>query len=137
MNPWQRWLGLFLRVGGVICMTAIVAVFMPRGWIDRCHQALGLGPFPVAPIAEYLARSASLLYAVLGVVLWVLGGGVERSGAAIRGVALGMLLGGPVLLTIDLRSGLPGWWIAMEGPMVVLLGAVILLLQAKSRQGQW
>ena len=69
MNPWARRLGLFLRVGGVICMTALVAVFMPRAWIDWCHQRLGLGPFPVAPVAEYLARSASLLYAALGVVL--------------------------------------------------------------------
>ncbi len=137
MNAWARRLGRFLRVGGVLCMLAVVAVFMPRAWIDWCHRSLGLGPFPVAPIAEYLARSASLLYAALGVALWLLGGNVEKHGRTIRSMALGMVLCGPIFLTIDFRAGLPHWWLAMEGPFVSLLGGVILLLQAKARQSRW
>ena len=38
-----------------------------------CHEAMGLGPFPDAPIVEYLARSVSAYYAMLGGLLHDLG----------------------------------------------------------------
>jgi hypothetical protein len=127
-----RW---FLRIGGVVTGLAIVPVFMPRAWMDLCHQHLGLGPLPEGPIVEYLARSTSLFYALLGVVLWVLSLDVERHSRAIAAVGAGILACGPVLLVIDLRAGMPVWWTVMEGPWVVVIGAVMLLLRAKARTG--
>jgi len=136
MNPWARRLGLVLRAIGAVCMLALVAVFMPRAWIDWCHQRLGLGPFPVAPVAEYLARSESFLYAALGAALWALGGAADRMGRAIRAVGLGMVVAGPIFLLIDFRSGLPWWWMAGEGPWITVMGLVILFLSAKARRGR-
>ena len=69
--------------------------------------------------------------------LWRLGGAVDRAGEAIRGVALAMIVCGPIFLVIDFRSGLPWWWLAGEGPFISLLGGIILLLAAKVRQGRW
>jgi hypothetical protein len=137
MGIWERRLGLFMRVGGVICLLALVAVFMPRSWMAACHQALGLGQLPEGPIVEYLARSLSLFYAVLGLLLWYLGGHVDRQEKIIGWVGAGMIVGGAILITVDSRSGLPTWWLAVEGPLVALIGIVILALKAQARKSRW
>ena len=126
-----RSLTIMMRVTGFMAMLAVVAVFMPRSWILFCHEALSMGPFPEAPVAEYLARSTSLFYTFFGVAMWALSRDVRQASRTIAAVGVGMMASGAVLLSIDLRSGMLGWWIAIEGPFVVFLGAVILALALK------
>ena len=133
MTNAERLLAAFLRVGGTVCALAIVAVFMPREWMALCHERLGLDALPEAPIVEYLARSTSLFYAIFGVVLWLLARDVRRLGGTIAAVGMGIMGCGAILLTIDLRSGLPPWWIGLEGPFVVLIGVVMVALQRRAR----
>ena len=57
----DRLLVFVLRVFAVVDMLAFIAVVMPRAWIVFTHDAAGLGDFPEAPVASYLARSASAL----------------------------------------------------------------------------
>ena len=134
MTRAERLLVAFLRVGGTVCALATVAVFMPREWMAVCHERLGLGAFPDGPIVDYLARSTSMFYAILGVVLWLLSRDVRRFGGSITAVGAVTIAGGAVLLTIDLRSGLPQWWIAVEGPFVIGIGALMLILAVRARR---
>ncbi len=133
MTPSERWLMILLRVVGTAALLAVVAVFMPRDWIDRCHQALGFNPFPDAPVAEYLARSTSWFYVLTGVVQWWLSLDVRRYGRAIVALGVIMLASGMVLLWVDIRVGMPPWWTIGDGPLAVALGAVYLVLQFRSR----
>jgi hypothetical protein len=133
MTNAERLLAAFLRVGGAVCSLAIVAVFMPREWMALCHERLGLGALPEAPVVEYLARSTSLFYAIFGIVLWLLARDVRRLGGTIAAVGMGIMACGAILLMIDLRSGLPPWWIVVEGPYVVLIGVVMVALQRRAR----
>ncbi len=133
MTRSERWLTVLLRVVGTAALLAIVAVFMPRDWIDRAHQALGFGPFPEAPTAEYLARTTSLFYVLAGVVQWWLSLDVRRFGTAIVALGVVMLASGMITLWIDLQAGLPPWWTMMDGPFGVALGTVYLVLQFRSR----
>ena len=127
----QRVLQMLLRAVGGVSALAIVPVFMPRAWMAMCHEWLGLGPLPEGPIVEYLARSTSMFYAIFGGVLLLLSGDVRRHARVIMAVGGATLAGGAMLLVIDLRSGLPAWWVAMEGPFVMLMGLVNLVLAAK------
>ncbi|MFO8013395.1 MAG: hypothetical protein R6X20_08830 [Phycisphaerae bacterium] len=133
MTPSERWLMILLRVVGTAALLAVVAVFMPRDWIDRCHQALGFGPFPDAPVAEYLARSTSWFYVLTGVVQWWLSLDVRRYGRTIVALGVFMLVSGMVLLWVDIRADMPPWWTIMDGPFGVAMGAVYLVLQFRSR----
>ena len=127
----QRVLQMLLRAVGSVSALAIVPVFMPRAWMAMCHEWLGLGPLPEGPIVEYLARSTSMFHAILGGVLLLLSGDVRRHARVIMAVGGATLAGGAMLLVIDLRSGLPGWWIGVEGPFVMAMGLVNLVLAAK------
>lgn len=128
----ERRLRLLLRVSAVVAGSAILAVFMPRAWMDGVHRAMGLGPLPQGPVFEYLARSISALYALNGALYWFMSTDVRRYGPLIRLFAVAYILFGTILLVIDIRLGMPRPWILCEGPIVILLGCVFLFLLART-----
>jgi len=130
--PSERLLRILLRAVGAVCALAVVPVFMPREWIAWWHEVLGFGPLPQGPVFEYLARSTSMFYAVLGAVLWALSLDVRQRARAITGVGVAMILCGMVLLSIDIRAAMPWWWTAGEGPFVVALGVAYLVLSVRA-----
>lgn len=130
----QRASGLvtLLRGLGLVNFAAVVAVVVPRSWLAMCHETLGLGPFPTAPIAGYLARSTSLWFASFGVLLWFVARDPRYYASLIVFLGWAMLIQGLVVIGIDWTEGMPGWWIAIEGPTCVLLGAAMLYLNNAS-----
>lgn len=118
---------LLLLLGATACL-AFIAVFMPTASMEAVNDAIGLGPFPHAPLTEYLTRSLSTLYGFFGVLILYLGLNVRRYLELIAligwiAMALGMLLTG-----IDFQAGMPASWVWTEGPPTVLIGAAILWL---------
>ena len=63
-NQYATWLRWLLAIIGCGLMVATIPLFFPVALMATIHGWLGLGEFPEAPIAIYLARSTSLLYAV-------------------------------------------------------------------------
>ena len=118
-----------LRGLGLVNFAAVAAVIAPQRWLADCHQFLGLGAFPAAPIAGYLARSTSLWFASFGVLLWFVSCDLPRYRRLIAFLGGAMVVQGAVVIGIDWTAGLPAWWIAVEGPTCVLLGTAILHLQ--------
>jgi len=110
-------------------MVAFIAVAMPIAWIETVHQWAGMGSFPDAPVAGYLARSASLMYGLHGMVLFLLATDTVRYRKLIRWIAGMTVLHGGFMLTIDLVEQMPLWWTIVEGPAFSLTGIVILVAQ--------
>lgn len=65
----ERGLTLQLRFVGGLCVLAVFAVFLPQPAMAAIHESAGLGPFPEAPIAAYLACATSALCAFYGGLL--------------------------------------------------------------------
>jgi hypothetical protein len=122
-------LRVILRAFGVMDMLAFIAVAMPMAWMETGHQWVGLGSFPDAPVAGYLARSASLMYGLHGMLLFLLATDTDRYGKLIRWIAGMTVLHGGFMLTIDLVEQMPLWWTIVEGPAFSLTGIVILVAQ--------
>src|SRR5215468_5372863 len=78
MTKSDRALVLLLRIVGVGALFALVAVFMPVSWMAAAHRWLGLGEMPTGPVVEYLARSLSAFYALVGALCLVLTTDLER-----------------------------------------------------------
>ena len=129
----QRQLVWFLRILGVLDMLAVGAVFLPCELMNWIHQQIGLGPMPADPLTGYLARSASMLYAFLGVLVFVMSFDVERYRPLLIVVGRIILLCSVLLFGIGVAESLPAWWLCLEGPSVLVLGGLMLWLLRRSR----
>ena len=118
-----------LRVLGAIDMLAFIAVAMPTDWIRVGHQWSGLGEFPEAPIVGYLARSASALYALHGLLIVYMSFDVRRYWSLIRFLASITVTHGLVMFMIDVAVGMPSWWTIVEGPAFAATGLIVLVAQ--------
>ena len=121
-------LTLLLRLGGTLLGLAAFAVAMPRETMATTNAWLGLGPLPDAPITYYLARSTSAHYALRGALLWLASTDLVRYRSLIVLLGLTNIVFGVVMLVVDATAGMPWWWTAFEGPGIVAIGIVVLLL---------
>jgi hypothetical protein len=132
----SRWLAMWLRLIGVVDLFAVVAVFLPNETLAAIHADLALGSWPEAPIAAYLARSASWMYALCGALFLYLSSDVVRYRSLIRFLSLCGVVTGLVLIGIDWSAGMPGWWTATEGPGCGLLALVTWRLTGEASEAQ-
>jgi hypothetical protein len=124
-------LRLLLRYIGSASLVAVVAVFMPRTWMDATHQWLGMGPLPSGPVVGYLARSLSLFYALMGGLLWLVSMNPQRHRTVLLYLSVVFILFGVIILGVDFNEGLPASWKCVEGPMVIGFGCVMLWLTTR------
>ena len=110
MTKFDKLLILLLRFVGVTALFALVAVFMPVSWMTATHRWLGLGEMPTAPVVEYLARSLSAFYALVGALCLVVAADLERYRPLVRFLGLAFSLMSVVLLGVDLAAGMPWRW---------------------------
>ena len=131
MNAWKIWTGRLLVVSGGFLLLAWVPIFFPVELMQRCHEMLGLGAFPVQPITIYLARSTSLLYFVHGVVTVYVGWHVDRLWPMVRVLGILHLIIGLLMVYVDLSAGMPMFWTLGEGLPITGLGALIVFLSVR------
>src|SRR4051812_41233667 len=119
---------LFRYLLGIGSLFALVPVVMPWSWMAATHRWLGLGEMPTGPIVEYLARSLSAFYALVGALCLAMASDLDRYRPLVRffGVCLALL--GIVFTGVDLAAGMPWWWTALEGPEAVPVGGVVCFL---------
>src|SRR5215472_19339881 len=119
---------LFRYLLGIGSLFALVPVVMPFSWMVATHGWLGLGEMPTGPVVEYLARSLSAFYAIMGTLCLVLATDLERYRPLVRFLGVAFALMSVVLLGVDLAAGMPWWWSASEGPGGVVFGALLFVL---------
>ena len=134
-NP-ERILKLILQITGGIMVMAIVAVFLPLDQMANIHQWLNLEKteFPKTGIVDYLARSLSAFYVLMGMLYIVLARDIRVYAPVVAFVAWANIFFGLVTIWIDVRIKFPLWWTLGEGPFIVLFGVLILWLQRKVRK---
>ena len=132
MNP-ERLLKLILQINGGVMATALIAVFLSHDQMAAIHEWLGLEEekFPKGIIVDYLARSLSAFYAIMGVLYIVLARDVRAHASVITFMAWASICFGAGSIVIGLQLGFPTWWTWGEGPFIILYGAAILWLQRK------
>ena len=128
MKSPERILVWLLRLSGAMTLTALGAVFMPYDWMNLIHQRLGMGELPDIPIVGYLTRSVSALYALHGALLIFVSLDVVRYLPVVRFLGWAGVVMGVLLFGVDRAVGMPVPWTNREGPFVVAISAVILVL---------
>ena len=131
----ERILKIWLRIAGTGPALAIIAVVMPTSWMDYCAGLMELEGLPHVPIFEYLARSLSAFYAMMGGLLWLASFDVRRYAGLVTYLAVGGIVFAPAIFIIDLSVGMPRQWSYHEGPVVLAISVATLVLQALARRG--
>ena len=108
-------------------LSALIPSMMPLTWMQETHRTWD-GRTPSKPIAGYLTRSLSVMYAMHGAVLLFLSLDVRRFLPVVKFVAVLTILFGLGMLALDVLIGMPSFWIACEGPALFLLYCVVLWL---------
>jgi hypothetical protein len=129
----ERALVIVLRIMAAFELAALGAVFLPTRWMAGIHAGLGLGPFPNAPLTEYLTRSLSALYAFHGAVLLFLSFHVRQHLAVVAFWGRLTLAMGAGMLALDFAVGMPLGWTLAEGPSVLIVGSLLVLLSHRLR----
>ena len=127
----EKWLTRLLQITGWLMATAVFAVFLPHDTMGAIHERLGLGAFPEGKIVDYLARSTSAFYAMIGVLYIILARDLRAYAALITFIAWANIAFGILLAVTGLQLGFPLWWTLGEGPLIIVMGFVILWLQRK------
>jgi hypothetical protein len=134
MTAAERTLALFLRVTAAILLLALPAIVLPYAWMDAIHRWLGLGELPDRPMVQYLARSASALYAFLGFVLIFVSRDVRRYLPLVRFLGWAKVIFGVVMLGLDLTVDMPMLWTLVEAPVIVGFGIALLWLARRAME---
>ncbi len=124
----KKLLRLLMRVVGGVMLAAFPAAFMPFDWMVAAHAWLGLGELAEAPLIEYLARSASLLYALLGALFLLVASDLERYTPIARFFGAAFVVLGVAIIGVDVDAGLPLYWTLWEGPPTIAVGLAMILL---------
>jgi hypothetical protein len=126
---------LFRYLLGIGGLFALVPVFMPVSWMAATHHWLGLGEMPSGPIVEYLARSLSAFYALIGALCLMMASDIARYRPLMQFFGVCIALLGIIFTCVDLAAGMPWWWMALEGPGAVPFGAFIYFLARRGHPG--
>ena len=136
MNAAERRLKLLLRVVGIVCLPAIVAVLMPHSWLLRSVQFAEPGA-TVRVLIPYLARLASAYYFLQGGLLLIFASDVRRYAGPIRWVAICWLVAIVAFLIYGVAGFVKGgfgwfiWFVASDVAFGFALAVAILLLQRR------
>ena len=87
-----------------------------------------MGEFPRRPVVDYLARSVAALYGFHGILLFVVATDPVKYRTIVRYLVFMNIAFGVMLLGIDLHAGLPLWWTLAEGPVVIVVGILLGIL---------
>ena len=136
MNRYERMLVWLLRLTAAGTMLAVAPMVMPHAWWDWAHRWMGQGAFPDAPAVDYLTRSVCAFYAMFGGLLWVVSADVRRHERVIRYVAWVGAVFSVFITVVDALLALPWYWTWTEGPLTLVVCAVILILQARTPEGE-
>lgn len=128
-----KWLLLGL---GVLTCLALVAVFLPTSWMEAGAEAAGFGEFPDVLLVQYLARSVSLIYALLGALCVYVALDVGRYLALVRFIGWLVVGLGVGLFGIDRTIGMPAAITWGEGPPTVLIGVAFVWLAGRAAAGR-
>jgi len=125
------WLQRFIFFVALVQGSALLAVVMPREWMDVASGFLRVDPLGDSPLAGYLARLASALYALhgstLGIVAWYL----PQSLCMVKPIGIATIVFGLLMYWIDLGEEMPVYWTVLEGTALVLGGGSFVVIAGR------
>lgn len=117
---------------GGFAASAVVPMLMPTSWMVATNDWLGLDPFPDTPLTQYLTRSLSAVYALLGALVLYLARRLDRYLELVEVMGWLTVLLGVYLTGLDFTVGMPAAWSWGEGPPTIVMGLLFVWLARRA-----
>jgi len=127
----DRTLMWVLRMLAVLLTTAVVPAVMPSAWMEEIPIRLGMGELPRGPMIGYLTHSLSAMYAMHGAIVFFVSLDVHRYLPVVKCLGVLAAMFGVGMIVLDVVVGMPMFWILCEGPLVIVVGGVMLWLAGR------
>jgi hypothetical protein len=92
---------------------------------------LGMGELPRGPMIGYLTHSLSAMYAMHGAIVFFVSLDVHRYLPVVKCLGVLAAMFGVGMIVLDVVVGMPMFWILCEGPLVIVVGGVMLWLAGR------
>lgn len=122
------WLRQMMFLVALVQGCAVFAVVMPRSWMDASASLMKVDQLGDSPLAGYLARLASALYALHGSTLGIIAWYLPSSLFMVKPIGVATICFGLLMYWIDLAEGMPAYWSAVEGTALVLGGGSFVVM---------
>jgi hypothetical protein len=127
MTPHERYLVWFLRFSAAMFLCALPFVFVPTAWMRWIADMYGL-EVPDAQLVEYLTRSVSAVYAIMGTSYWFMSCDIRRYVPLLRFNAFVTIAFIVVGIGIDVMIPMPIAWTVGEAVSLIVWTALLLWL---------
>ena len=132
-------LKLWLRIVAASMMLAIVAVIQPTAWLEKAVKSL-IPDAEVTLLTQYLSRTLSMFYFMLGGLFWIFAGDIKRYFKAIHFLSycyvLASIIGLSTLVIIQATLGnLDNWlfyFIVIDFIFSIAMAISVLILLYRS-----
>lgn len=129
------WLTAVLRVSGAGMMFSLIFVFCPFSLMVWINGWLGMGQeLAYTPVTSYLIRTLSGMYTIIGGLFLFVSYDLPRYRDMIKFLGTIAIAAGLGITILDAILHLPIMWTALEGPMTIALGAIMLYLSRPRRR---
>lgn len=109
-------------------------MIFPRLVLEKFHWLLGLGKLPDSILLRYLGAGGAFVYGVQGLLLWMIASDVAKYRALVLFAAWTYIVASPVFWFIGARTGMPGWWAAIDTISCLAAGSLLLWACLHRRQ---
>ena len=130
----MRGLKICLWITGVLCLLAILGLFLPLSVCETVAAFFGVEQLPDWPVITYALRTIAATFVGIGVYFIILALDPQRYGILVPFSALTAIFICVVCLTAGPIAGMPAKWFLIDALSCAILGILILFFwrQVKS-----
>jgi len=130
----MRGLKICLWITGILCLLAVVGLFLPVSACESIAGFFGIETLPDSPLIMYGIRTMSATFAGIGVFFIILALNPMKYGVIVPFSGLTVVFIGVVCFITGLAVGMPVLWFLGDSLSCLVLGALILIFWQKAKK---
>ena len=130
----MRALKICLWVTGILCLLAVVALFIPLSTYEFLANFLGVETLPDSPLLGYAIRTIAATFMGIGVFFVILALDPMKYGVLVPYSGMAAVFIGVVCLVSGPIARIPTLWYLGDALSCLVLGVLILVFWRRARQ---
>ena len=132
----MRGLKICLWITGIVCLLAVVGLFLPISAYESIAGFFGIETLPDSPLVMYAVRTLSATFIGIGAFFVILALNPVKYGVLVPFSGIAAVFIGVVCFITGLAVGMPAVWFLGDSLSCAVLGVLILVFWQKTKKLQ-